>query len=263
MPELTLTRLLLLLAATLLPAAAIAWAVGLLVRMVAPRFGLVDRPTAGHKAHSAPTPLGGGIAVLAGVATPLVAGAVMVFLFPEPPAWAPEWVAPHWDGLRSRLPQLGLLLSGGAVLLMVGLIDDLRGLSWPVKLAAQFLVATACLLAADWQLTAFLPFAWLGLALSVLWIVAIVNAFNMLDNMDGLSGGVAAIAASCLAATLLLGQSDTAMRPQWFVAGLLLVVVGSLLGFLVHNRPPATLFLGDAGSYFIGFLLAVAALLGT
>ncbi len=96
-----------------------------------------------------------------------------------------------------------------------------------------------------------------------MWIVGLVNSFNMLDNMDGLSGGVAAIAAAMLAAVLLIAPDPETHGPQLFVAGFLLVLVGSLLGFLWHNRPPARLFMGDAGSYFIGFCLAVATIAAT
>jgi UDP-GlcNAc:undecaprenyl-phosphate GlcNAc-1-phosphate transferase len=84
----------------------------------------------------------------------------------------------------------------------------------------------------------------------------------MLDNMDGLSGGVAAIAASILAA-LLLSPTLESQGPQLFVSGLLLVLVGAILGFLWHNRPPARIFMGDAGAYFVGFMIAVATLLAT
>jgi UDP-GlcNAc:undecaprenyl-phosphate GlcNAc-1-phosphate transferase len=85
----------------------------------------------------------------------------------------------------------------------------------------------------------------------------------MLDNMDGLSAGVAAIAAAILAAAALLTPRPDNHQPQLFVAGFLLLFVGSLLGFLGHNRPPARLFMGDAGSYLIGYLLAMATLTAT
>jgi UDP-GlcNAc:undecaprenyl-phosphate GlcNAc-1-phosphate transferase len=99
--------------------------------------------------------------------------------------------------------------------------------------------------------------------LSVLWIASLINAFNMLDNMDGLSAGVAAISCAVLAAFLMFPASGATEAPQLFVAGFLLVLVGALLGFLAHNRPPARLFMGDAGSYFVGFCVAVATLLAT
>jgi UDP-GlcNAc:undecaprenyl-phosphate GlcNAc-1-phosphate transferase len=99
--------------------------------------------------------------------------------------------------------------------------------------------------------------------MSVLWIVGLVNSFNMLDNMDGLSAGVAAIAGSILAAVMLLAPNPVTNQPQLFVGGLLLVIVGSLTGFLWHNRPPARLFMGDAGAYLVGYLLAVTTLTAT
>jgi len=95
------------------------------------------------------------------------------------------------------------------------------------------------------------------------WIVGLVNSFNMLDNMDGLSAGVAAIAAAMLAAVMLLAGDPVTHQPQLFVGGFLLVLVGALVGFLWHNRPPARLFMGDAGAYLIGYLLATASLRGT
>jgi UDP-GlcNAc:undecaprenyl-phosphate GlcNAc-1-phosphate transferase len=95
------------------------------------------------------------------------------------------------------------------------------------------------------------------------WIVVLINAFNMLDNMDGLSAGVAAIAAAILAAVMLMSPDPLTGQPQLFKSGLLLVLVGAVMGFLWHNRPPATIFMGDCGSYFIGFMIAVATLLAS
>jgi UDP-GlcNAc:undecaprenyl-phosphate GlcNAc-1-phosphate transferase len=85
----------------------------------------------------------------------------------------------------------------------------------------------------------------------------------MLDNMDGLSGGVAAISTFVLAIMLLTSQDQSNGQPQIFVGAMLLILVGALLGFLCHNWPPAKIFMGDAGSYFIGFWIAVASLLAT
>jgi UDP-GlcNAc:undecaprenyl-phosphate GlcNAc-1-phosphate transferase len=124
--------------------------------------------------------------------------------------------------------------------MLVGLADDRWGLSWQLRLGIQGGVAAVCVLWQGWQLTAFIDLSWITWLLSILWIVALINAFNMLDNMDGLSGGVAAIAALALA-----------------------VVAGALLGFLGHNRPPARIFMGDAGSYFVGFCIGVTTLLAT
>ena len=125
------------------------------------------------------------------------------------------------------------------------------------------MVATVCVLWQGWQLTAFIDVPWITWGLSVIWIVALINSFNMLDNMDGLSAGVAAIGAAMLAAVLLVTPDAQTRQPQLFVAGFLLVIVGALLGFLWHNRPPARIFMGDAGSYFVGFCIAVTTLLAT
>ena len=85
----------------------------------------------------------------------------------------------------------------------------------------------------------------------------------MLDNMDGLSSGVAVISCSILACVVLLVPEAPQRSPQWFVAGFLLVLVGALLGFLWHNRTPSRLFMGDAGSYFIGYWIALSTILAT
>jgi UDP-GlcNAc:undecaprenyl-phosphate GlcNAc-1-phosphate transferase len=148
--------------------------------------------------------------------------------------------------------------------MLVGLVDDRRGLSWQLRLGLQFGVAAASVyLVKNLQLTAFIDAPWLTGSLSVLWIVGLVNSFNMLDNMDALSGGVAAISAALLAAVMLLAPDPETSGPQLFVAGLLLVLLGALAGFLWHNRPPAKIFMGDAGSYFVGYTIAVATLLAS
>ena len=91
----------------------------------------------------------------------------------------------------------------------------------------------------------------------------LINSFNMLDNMDALSGGVAAIIGAMLALMLIVTPEPSRGQPQLFVAAMLLVLVGALLGFLKHNWPPATIFMGDAGSYFVGYWIAIASLLST
>jgi UDP-GlcNAc:undecaprenyl-phosphate/decaprenyl-phosphate GlcNAc-1-phosphate transferase len=114
-----------------------------------------------------------------------------------------------------------------------------------------------------WRLTLFLDLPALTTLLSVIWIVGLINSFNMLDNMDGLSSGIATIASLLLATVLLTTPAPGTGIPQLFVGGFLLVLAGSLLGFLWHNRPVARLFMGDAGSYFVGFCVAVSTLLAT
>jgi UDP-GlcNAc:undecaprenyl-phosphate GlcNAc-1-phosphate transferase len=147
--------------------------------------------------------------------------------------------------------------------MVLGLIDDRRGLDWRIRLGVQAAVAATVVIWRGWQATAFINLPWLTAGLSIVWIVVLVNSFNMLDNMDGLSGGVAGIVAAMLAGIVLWGPGLEGTGPQLFVGGFLLVLVGALLGFLWHNRPPARLFMGDAGSYFVGFCLGVITLLAT
>lgn len=256
----------LILGATLAPAA-LSYVLGLWVRRFAPSFGLVDHP-GGRKTHQQPTPLGGGLAVWGSVLLFFAAGWVLVGLatiYPTLAEWLPPLLRAHLPGLRHRALDLVVVLIGGTALMAIGLWDDRRGLPWQLRLLLQVIVATVIVISQgdDWRLTAFIAWRPVTYTLSVLWIVALVNAFNMLDNMDALAAGVAAISAMLLAAFLLWPPEFLPGGPQLFVGGFLLVLSGSLLGFLAHNRPPARLFLGDAGSYFVGFALAVATLVAT
>jgi UDP-GlcNAc:undecaprenyl-phosphate GlcNAc-1-phosphate transferase len=174
----------------------------------------------------------------------------------------PESIAVHLPGLMQQSAKLWAMLAGGTVLALLGLIDDVRSLDWKLRLFVQTAVAVAMVLL-GWRMSLFIDAPLLTGALSVLWIVLLVNSFNMLDNMDGLSAGVAAIAAAMLAAVMFTAPRPDNNQPQLFVGGFLLVVLGSLLGFLLHNRPPAKLFMGDAGSYLVGYLLAMATLTAT
>jgi UDP-GlcNAc:undecaprenyl-phosphate GlcNAc-1-phosphate transferase len=265
----TAANLIWLLGGTLLPSFFCCWCAVWLVRRWAVRWQLVDRPGA-RKVHTTPTPMGGGLAIWFGVVVCFAVGQVVLWLYAAGgdvgaaiAGSVPAFVRPHLDGLLERSAMLWVLLGGGTVMMLVGLVDDRRGLPWQVRLAIQFLVAAVCVFWQGWRLTAFIGLPWLTGTLSVLWIVGLINSFNMLDNMDGLSAGVAAIAAAMLASVLLLSDDPQTHQPQIFVAGFLLVLVGSLVGFLAHNRPPARIFMGDAGSYFVGYCIAISTLLAT
>ncbi len=169
----------------------------------------------------------------------------------------------HWSGLAEKTTDVWWLIGGGTILAILGLVDDVRGLPWGWRLSIELLVAAAIVYGQGLRLTAFIGWPWLTSGLSVLWIVGLINSFNMLDNMDGLSGGVAAIIASMLAIMLLLNPDPTTAQPQLFVAAMMLVLLGSLLGFLRFNWPPASIFMGDAGSYLVGYWIAIATLLTT
>ena len=256
---------------TLLPAFLISmFAVGV-VKRYASSLGLLDKPNV-RKVHTVPIPLGGGIGIWTGVVGTFLLGSIgMVFLGSNTTLnqrFLPSQLAEHVPGLASKAGQIWVLIAGGTVLAILGLLDDRFSLAWQIRLGVEFLVAGSVVYWQNLQLTAFISMPWLTSLLSVLWIVMLINAFNMLDNMDALSGGVAAIIGSMLSLMLMIAPASSRgvaaqTQPQLFVAAMLLVLVGALLGFLKHNWPPATIFMGDAGSYFVGYWIAIASLLST
>jgi UDP-GlcNAc:undecaprenyl-phosphate GlcNAc-1-phosphate transferase len=142
---------------------------------------------------------------------------------------------------------LGLLLSG-SIALMVGLLDDFGAMTPAQKLLGETFAALVLIKSGTYIKLAFLP-VWIAVPLTVFWILAVTNALNIIDILDGLAAGVAAIAAISIAiANFMAGRNG--------VAFLCIVLTGSILGFLRHNFCPAKIYLGDAGSLFIGFMLA-------
>ena len=235
------------------------------IRRYARRLGLLDRP-GGHSTHDNVTPLGGGIGIWLGIMVTFAVGTVAVLVArgsADIQAMLPAQVLPYLDGVWSRAGQLWGLLGAGTLLVALGLSDDRRGVEPWVRLGVEFAIAAFVVYGLGFGLTAYIGITWLTNILSMIWIVGVINAFNMLDNMDGLSGGVAAIIATAMAAVMLTTPDPGTARPQLFIAAILLVVCGSLLGFLWHNRPPAKIFMGDCGSYLVGFLVAVAMLMAT
>jgi UDP-GlcNAc:undecaprenyl-phosphate GlcNAc-1-phosphate transferase len=152
------------------------------------------------------------------------------------------------EAWRVKTPLLGLL-AGGAIIFVVGLVDDLLGDRFPThwKLAGQCLaagIAVACGIRVD-----FLGNVFLNSIVSFLWILGISNAFNLLDNMDGLSAGVA----TASAAIFLINAAELG---EIFICLVLTAFIGSLVGFLRFNLHPASLFMGDCGALFLGFTLS-------
>lgn len=227
---------------------AIAWPMTWVCRRAAARLGQVDRP--GHrKIHDRPIPVTGGVAIFWAIVLPMLAVIGAAWWLPTD-VW--RSIAPaatdHLPGLRSQTA-MGLALIGClAALHAVGVIDDRRHLGPVLKLVIQ--LAAAGVLAALFEVRLLTLLGEpMSILVTVLWFAAITNAFNFLDNMDGLSGGVATICAALLLACALLSG-------QWFVAGVLALLIGALLGFLAFNFPPASIFMGDGGSLVIGFVLA-------
>lgn len=204
------------------------------VRHLATRAGILDLPAA-RKVHAAPTPLLGGMAIHAAFVIALLANFIL----------DRETVA---------------ILAGGTLLVAAGILDDRGGLPAWLKLALQ-LGATALVMASG-VILRLLPSTPLGIlvngALTVVWVIGITNAMNFFDGMDGLATGLTILTAGFMGVVAFQTQ-------QAFLGWLCVALVGACLGFLPYNlrwRGPATIFLGDAGSPFLGFTLAAVAVKG-
>lgn len=198
-------------------------------RRAALKFGITDKPDSRLKLQKEPVPYLGGLAVY------------LSFLVT---------VGIIHDYSREVL---GILLAG-AIMVLVGLIDDFGVLSPPVKLLGQLLAALVLVKASLFIRLTILPI-WLAIPLTVLWVIAITNAANLIDIMDGLASGVGAIAAIVL--VMINYQSGREL-----IVPLSIALAGSLFGFLPHNFKPAKIYLGDAGSLFMGLMLAALSMNG-
>ncbi len=226
-----------------------AWGSLPLWRAVCRRAGLVDDP--GHrKIHQSPMPLAGSFAVLTGMIVPLLAGAAAI----------------HWNfaglegaherlsyGLNRRAIELCVLILGAVAIVLLGLLDDKHELRPAIKFGGQLLVA-ALVAVGGVRITLFIHSVVFSYAITILWILTVLNALNFMDNMNGLCAGLGAIGTGCFALI-------AAFNGHYLVALFGFLASGSLLGFLPHNFPKATAFLGDAGSHLVGYLLAVMAIL--
>jgi len=217
-------------------------------RKICSRYGVVDEPGS-RKIHSAAIPLAGGPAIFSGLLLALgIAGLLIaIHILDTTTVERIEY------GVSHRAGQLAVILCGGLAMLSLGLLDDRYELSPGIKFFGQVLVAFL-VAASGIRITLFVPSVVFSYAATILWIVTLVNAFNFVDNMNGLCGGLAAIAA------LLFGLSS-ALRGDYLVAGLSFLCAGSFCGFLPYNFPRATAFLGDSGSHLAGFMVAVLAVL--
>lgn len=254
--------MLLFIAACVLPSFFIAFLATWLMRSWSPKLGLVDQPAA-RKVHTTPTPLGGGVGIVLGFAIPVTLGLVAVSLLGKSDTLTsliPAEVLSAIDlkGAQARVPQMAAILVAGLVLAIMGLMDDIKPLSWKGRLAVQFCL-TIGLSFMGIQATVFASQPWFGQIITVIWLIVLINSFNFLDNMDALSSGIALIA-SIMFATIMLSQTG---EPRWLVGGVLLILVGAIAGFLCHNWPPAKIFMGDAGSTFIGLMMGCTTILGT
>lgn len=212
----------------LIGASALLLAIGVtpMMRRLALQTGTVDKPSS-RKIHSSPVPLLGGAAIY------LAFILVLVFF-----------------GDRDYVNQIVGIFVGATLMSFMGVVDDRWGLSSYVKLGGQ-VAAAGILIYSGVQVQLF--GGWKDILITIVWVVGITNALNLLDNMDGLSGGIAMIAAIFF--TLLAALSD-----QYLVGSLAAALAGACAGFLVYNWNPAHIFMGDAGSLFLGFMLAAVAI---
>jgi UDP-GlcNAc:undecaprenyl-phosphate GlcNAc-1-phosphate transferase len=216
------------------------------------QWNYVDEPDRERKIHSEAMPLLGGLAIFCAFA-----GNVMFnYLFVLPlgsrvdlPFIDMPDVKMYLDGAFSVWPKLLVILLGGGLMVALGMYDDKYELNARTKLIMQLVIALLVALAGI-RATVFIPSKLASYLLTVLWIVTITNAMNFLDNMDGLCAGIGLVCAGLFA--FIAG-----IQHQYFVCLIALALAGALLGFLPHNFKPATIFLGDAGSHFVGYMLAV------
>lgn len=198
-------------------------------RAAALKYGIVDSPDGQLKHQREPVPYLGGLAIYLAFLISLA------FTF------------------EFRHDVLGIVLAGTLVLLL-GLIDDFGVLSPSIKLMGQFLAVFVLIKSGIRVEIAVLP-DWVDLVLTVVWMLGVINAFNLLDIMDGLAAGVGFVCAACLLTVALLNGDQP-------LAFMLTALAGSLLGFLRYNFRPALIYMGDAGAMFIGLMLGAVAMIG-
>lgn len=226
-----------------------------IIKRLAVRFNFVARPSDDRYNRSV-IPLGGGIAIFITIITALIA-AVLIVHFAVAPGrlnkLLDESVTIHAAGFIDKAPHLMIVGLCIVALFALGLWDDKKHLGPYTKLLVQFVVALVAAVSADIRVELFIESKIITSILSAFWIVLIINAFNFLDNMDGAAAGIAVIAIAILFVA-------AAISGQVFVGALAVLTIGTLLGFLVFNFPPAEIFMGDAGSLVVGFIVAILTL---
>ncbi len=221
-------------------------------RKFATKHGMLDHPGE-WKIHLKPKPLLGGAAICISFIVTVLINLLILFCCSEIFCLIhlmPDFLLSEIHLIKAVLPKLAVILVGGIFICVLGLVDDtIHKLSVKTKLMGQIMVALL-LISFGIRITLFIENNFISSIITVVWIIGITNAFNLLDNMDGLSAGVAVIAS-------MIFFVITAFQGQVFTATILLVLAGSIFGFLRYNMHPARIFMGDAGSMFIGYILAV------
>ncbi len=212
-----------------------------LTRFMLRRFRIMDTPN-GRSSHESPMPTSGGIAIVAA----FFIGLIAIFLFSESIHVA------TWRFLG--------FVAASLLLAVVSLYDDIKSKPFIIKLSAQFIAALIVLIFGviidqiSLPVIGLVHIGWLAYPVTFIWIIGLTNAFNFMDGLDGLAGGVAVIVATFFCIITYLMGSD-------FVYIICYTLVAGSLGFLVYNRPPARIFMGDVGSTFLGFTFAVISIM--
>ena len=205
------------------------------VRLLAFRIGAIDIPLDERRMHKKPTPRIGGLAIFAGFV-------VATFVFCEPSA------------------ELYAIWIGGAILVILGIIDDIFRLNAWIKLLIQLCVAgiAVCFGMLIDHITLFglvINFGYFSIPITILWITGLSNAINLIDGLDGLACGVSAITAlSVFTVVLITGDTTSAL--------LTAILIGACVGFLPYNKNPAKIFMGDTGALFLGYTLSIISVQG-
>ena len=229
-------------------------AVTAIVKTIAKRSGFVSRPRE-DRYHRSVIALGGGTAIFWTIALFVVIGVVLIE-FAQSSAFLKRLSVDAGINLadfKAKTNQIWVILGGLAVLHLLGLWDDMKRLGPYIKLAVQFAVAIGFAVFADVRVELFIYSKAVTTILSAVWIVFLINSFNFLDNMDGLAAGISLICGAIL-------FWAAAASGQVFVAAFAIVFLGAVAGFLLHNFPPASIFMGDAGSLVIGACLGILTL---
>ncbi len=225
-------------------------------RQLAVTLDFFDRPAIqDHKRHGEATPLLGGLAIFTAWALTIALGALVPFLL-STNKFVPTSLKSFLGGLLQVSTPLIVLVVGAALAVILGLYDDKRNMSAKAKLLWQFVIAALVASWGDVKISFFISNAFINWSLTVFWIMFIMNAVNFFDNMDGLAVGVAAIAFSFFTIA-------AACFGHYFVACLGAAGAGAAIGFWFYNHSPATIFMGDSGSQFLGYSLAVMGALTT
>jgi UDP-GlcNAc:undecaprenyl-phosphate GlcNAc-1-phosphate transferase len=226
-----------------------------LVRKLARAVDFVDMPGE-RKVHQQPMALGGGIAIFLGIIITFSAALLVAYLLKVSPplAWIPPDVYAHLPGVFVMIPKLSIIFIGASAIFILGLFDDIKRLSARIKLFFQILISIF-IVANGFSFSLFHgPLGdwgpWISAVFSVFWMVLIINSYNLLDHMDGLSAGIAAITASIF---MIIAMKTG----QYFIASFLITITGAAVAFLVFNFHPAKIFMGDAGSLLLGYFIAI------